>query len=56
MFTACEFCNDSIICGSHLGKIFCYSLYDYKLKYMIESSYLSHVKQTYSFENYGKES
>ncbi len=51
MFTTCEFSSDSILCGSQNGKIFCYSIYDYKLKYMIDSMFINDIKKNYLFEN-----
>ena len=37
-FTSCEFSGDSLCCGSNNGRIYCYNIYEYKMKYYIDNN------------------
>ena len=50
-FTTCEFSGDSIIVGTNNGKIYCYGIYEYKLKFYIDNNILFDFKFKYLLNN-----
>ena len=51
MFTTCEFSKDSLLCGTDNGKIYGYSIFEYKMKYVIDNQILINFKQNFLLGN-----
>jgi hypothetical protein len=50
-FTTCEFSGDSLIVGTNNGKIYCYGIYEYKLKFYIDNNILFDFKFKHLLNN-----
>ena len=46
-FTSCEFSGDSLCCGTNNGRIYCYNIYEYKMKYYIDNNTLIENKEKF---------
>ena len=44
-FTSCEFSGDSLCCGTSNGTIYCYNIYEYKMKFYIDRNSLIESKE-----------
>ena len=49
VFTASEFSGDTLICGTDNGKIYGFSIYEYRIKFCINGQIMANIKENFLF-------